>query len=85
MNTKHFIFIDKIKIMKRNKLYLWDTIYNKLLNKGVNSFDIDIRYLQRWIDLYPCCFPKFMFSKETSPSFCAIFNWELMRWEIYKL
>lgn len=67
--------------MQRNKLFLWDTIYNKLLKKGVNGFDIDIRYLQRWMNLYPCCFPKFMLSGH----FRAEFNWELMRWEIYKL
>lgn len=65
--------------MKR-KLYLWNTIYNKLLSKGVKSYEIDIRYLQRWIDLYPCCFPKFMLSN----FFTAIFNVELYRWEIFK-
>jgi hypothetical protein len=65
----------------KKRCFLWQTIYNKLLNKGVVGHDIDIRYLQRWINLYPCCFPKFMLSN----SYTAIFNWELCRWEIYKL
>jgi hypothetical protein len=47
--------------MKKRK-YLWSTIYNKLLSKGINSYEIDVRYLQRWIDFYPCCFPKFVLS-----------------------
>lgn len=65
--------------MKR-KLYLWDTIYERLLSKGVTSHEIDIRYLKRWMDLYPECFPKFMLYH----FYTAIFNWELCRWEIYK-
>ena len=64
----------------KKRIYLWTTIYNRLISKGVKSYEIDIRYLQRWIDLYPCCFPKFMLSN----FFTAIFNSELYRWEIWK-
>lgn len=46
----------------KKSIYLWSTIYNKLLSKGIESIDIDVRYLQRWITLFPCCFPKFMLS-----------------------
>lgn len=65
--------------MKR-RVYLWETIYNKLLSKGVDSYEIDVRYLQRWINLYPDCFPKFMLSN----FFTAVFNSEKYRWEIWK-
>ena len=64
----------------KKRVYLWATIYNRLLSKEVKGYEIDIRYLQRWIDLFPCCFPKFMLSN----LFTAVFNWELCRWEIYK-
>jgi hypothetical protein len=46
----------------KKRIYLWETIYNRLISKGIKSYEIDIRYLQRWIDLYPCCFPKFVLS-----------------------
>lgn len=60
-------------------MILWDSIYNKLINLGVSSRDIDVRYLQKWIRLYPEIFPKFMFKKYT-----IYFNNERLRWEIYK-
>lgn len=66
--------------MNKNRIYLWSTIYQRLLDKAIPSYDIDIRYLQRWISLYPCCFPEFMISG----FFTAVFNAELYRWEIYK-
>lgn len=44
----------------KNKTYLWDTIFNKLLSNNIDHKDIDVRYLQKWIRLYPNCFPKFV-------------------------
>lgn len=44
------------------------------------QYDYDIRYLGRWIKKYPSVFPKFMIKG----NFESIFNWELVRWEIYK-
>lgn len=46
----------------KKRVYLWSTIFNRLISKGIKSYEIDIRYLQRWIDLFPCCFPKFVLS-----------------------
>jgi hypothetical protein len=34
-------------------MILWDTILNKLENYNVNTRLIDIRYLDKWVKLYP--------------------------------
>lgn len=63
----------------KKRVYLWETILNKLISLGVKSYEIDIRYLQRWVNLYPFCFPKCVISD----SFTAVFNPKKYRWEIW--
>lgn len=62
----------------KHRIFLWSTIYNRLLSKGIDGFEIDIRYLDRWIKKYPECFPRFMLEN----NYTATFNWKLLRWEI---
>lgn len=64
----------------KKRIFLWSTIYEKLLLKGVKGFEIDIRYLQRYIREFPDVFPKFM----REYRYLAYFNWKLYRWEIQK-
>jgi hypothetical protein len=63
-------------------MILADTIIKKLdtANGSPLGFDFDIRYLSRWFKLYPQCFPKYMLAGNYQPTF----NWQKMRWEIYK-
>lgn len=61
------------------RVYLWSTIYERLLKKGVKGHEIDIRYLDRWVNEYPSCFPKCVISN----SFTAVFNQDKYRWEIW--
>lgn len=68
--------------MKKNRVYLWETIYNKIEKAHGKSicFDIDVRYLDKWLTQYPQCFPKFMLEK----NFTVFFNGDLLRYEIKK-
>ena len=69
--------------MKKGKVrvFLWETIYKRLLKvSGATSYDIDIRYLGRWIKDYPEVFPKFMVKN----NYTAYFNGATYRWEIVK-
>lgn len=62
-------------------MVLWNSIYKKLILKRVKHYDIDVRYLQKWIKLYPELFPKFMLNNNYSLNFNSI----KLRWEIYKI
>lgn len=62
-------------------MILWDTIYRKLINKGAHYYDIDVRYLSKWIRLYPEIFPKFI----KCGNYDLKFNYNLLRWELYKI
>lgn len=62
------------------KLFKFDTILERLYANGVSRFDIDVRYLRKWIDIHPECFPKFMRGND----YRINFNADLLRWEIYK-
>jgi hypothetical protein len=64
----------------KKRTYLWSTIYNRLLTKGIKYNDVDVRYLGRWFKEYPECFPRFMLKN----NFTVIFNWNLNRYEIFK-
>lgn len=44
-------------------------------------YDFDIRYLQRWINSFPFCFPKFILSG----TYESYYNADKMRWEIKKV
>ena len=70
----------KTKKANNARVYLWSTIYDRLLSEGVKSHEIDIRYLNRWITKYPKHFPKFMINNFFTP----IFNSSKYRWEIIK-
>ena len=63
-------------------MILNETIINNIEKiKGSSIYpDYDIRYLKKWIDEYPQCFPKWMLKGNYEP----IFNWELLQWEIYE-
>jgi len=55
---------------------LWRTIYRKLILHEHYS-DIDVRYLDRWINKYPEYFPKFIIKR----NYVLIFNNEKLRYE----
>lgn len=42
--------------------------------------DYDVRYLNRWIEEYPSCFPNYI--KENR--YNTIFNWQTLEYEIYE-
>lgn len=63
----------------KKRIYIWDKIYNKLLSKGVKGFEIDVRYLQRWVQLFPEVFPKCV----VNGNFTTVFNPDKYRWEIW--
>lgn len=63
-------------------MILAETIQNRLRKVVENvqtfTYDFDIRYLQRWINQYPQCFPQFI----KRGNYEAYFNSDKMRWEI---
>ena len=61
-------------------MILWDTILNKLNNYNVDTRLIDIRYLDKWIKLYPTCFPKYIIDN----NFKIIFNSKFLRYELHR-
>lgn len=65
-------------------MILLETIKNKL-EKHIGYEEVyksfDCRYMKRWIDLYPDCFPKYVQNNQYSIEF----NWDKMRYEIHKL
>lgn len=63
-------------------MILGTTIQNRLdiANGSPVGFDFDIRYLDKWIRLYPNCFPKFVLNGD----FTTVFNTDKYRWEIVK-
>ena len=65
------------------RVFLWDTIWTKLYNIHGKSltYECDIRFLNKWILLYPDCFPKFMVNNEP---YYLNFNADLLRYEISK-
>lgn len=66
----------------KGKYIKWERLENKLREKGVNGYDIDIRYLKRWIDKYPDIFPKFMREDRYEPYFEYDKNGDIV-WHIY--
>lgn len=64
-------------------MILGQTIYKRLTKSvGKNiTYDFDIRYLSKWIDKYPECFPKFI----RENNYKIIFNSEKLRYELFKL
>jgi len=70
-------------------MILATTIQNRLL-KVVESpetfcYDFDIRYLQRWVNLHPQCFPKFILKGKFEPKFIWNDKLEDFSWEIHKI
>lgn len=61
------------------KIYIWSKIEDKIVKKGIERYDIDIRYLQRHIKNNPECFPKCMISGNYTP----VFNPQKYIWEIW--
>lgn len=59
---------------------LWDTIYKKLTNKTRNNEFIDIRYISKWVKLYPDLFPKFVVNN----NYIIKFNSNKLRYEFYR-
>lgn len=57
-------------------------IYNRLVKShGKNlRFEFDIRFLQKWIDLYPDVFPDFI----KQNNYKTIFNHKKLRYEFIK-
>jgi hypothetical protein len=62
-------------------MILWSDILTELLKKGINPYDIDVRYLQKWIRLYPELFPKFIIENKYELKF----NYDFLQWEIYEI
>lgn len=65
-------------------MILWDTILIKLkekINDDQISRFIDIRYLSKWINLYPECFPKFVINDNHK----IIYDPEKIKYEFHKI
>ena len=63
---------------KTPRTFLWLTIYNRLLNQGVEPHDVDIRYLGKWIEKNI----QNAFQNLCIPTFTAFYNGVNCRWEI---
>lgn len=65
-------------------MILLETIKSKL-EKHIGYEEVyksfDCRYMKRWIDLYPNCFPKYV----RESNYTIHFNWLKMRYEINKI
>lgn len=64
-------------------MILWTTILDKI-KKVIKPDDdirfIDIRYLKKWINNYPECFPKYVLTN----NYKIYFNPEFYRYELSK-
>jgi hypothetical protein len=61
-------------------MVLWDTIYKKLKSNINNRNElIDIRYLAKWVIMYPSCFPKYVQLNNHN----IIFNSNKLRYEFH--
>jgi hypothetical protein len=65
---------------KTPRKFLWDTIYKKLVSNGVHPYDIDVRYLDKFIRLYNDIFPKFIRER----NYTLYYNPLEYRYEFYK-
>lgn len=62
-------------------MILLDTILKRLENEGVNArLEVDARFLEKWIKLFPHVFPKYVVNR----NFNITFNQNLLRYEIRK-
>lgn len=61
-------------------MVLWDDIYTSLIKQGVSGYDIDVRYLGKWIKEFPNLFPIFVISG----NYRIHFDWEQLKWYIYE-
>jgi hypothetical protein len=62
-------------------MILWTTILDRIEKVNTSDTQPDIRYLERWFNNYPECFPKFMLKGKYN----IHFNNVLLRYEIYKI
>jgi len=68
-------------------MILWTTILNKIvfesikINEPIKTYDVDIRYLTKWVVKFPNAFPNFIINNCHRINF----NSELIRYEFYKL
>jgi hypothetical protein len=62
-------------------MILLTTIQNKLQNKKIDISFFDVRYLGRWVRLYPEAFPKYILRN----NYITIFNEKKLRWEFQKI
>ena len=56
------------------------TRLEKYVNYDIIYKDFDCRYMDKWIRLYPDCFPKYVLNG----NFTTFFNPNSYRWEILK-
>lgn len=64
-------------------MILLTTIQNKLelhISKATLRFEFDVRYMKRWIEEYPQCFPNFIING----NYKTIFNYEKLRYEFHR-
>ena len=59
-------------------MILLDTILKRI--PSLKYYEFDVRNLNRWIEHYPNCFPKFIIKGNYS----VIFNSKLLRYELHK-
>lgn len=52
---------------------------SKAVGRNIN-YEFDIRYLDKWIRMFPNCFPSYVLSGDFTP----YFNPDKYRWEILK-
>ena len=57
------------------------TRLKKYVSSDIIYRDFDCRYLNKWVKLYPDCFPKYIINN----NYTIHFNWQKMRYEINKI
>lgn len=66
----------------KGKYINWARLETQLRAKGVGCYEIDVRYLGRWIKKFPDIFPKFMHEGRYEPYAEYNKNGEYV-WRIY--
>ena len=74
------LYVETVVVLNVDNMILWDTVLNRLNKYNVDTRLIDIRYLNKWLKLYPTCFPKYVINN----NFKIIFNSNFLRYELHR-
>ena len=64
-------------------MILLSTIQKNLLKFKTHKelrYEFDIRYLEKWVNLYPSCFPKYVINN----NYKIVFNSNKLRYELHR-